>query len=1069
MLVIRKLYDYCRNRIKITAVLLTAILVGFFCVDPVFAVGSESKVVKVGYYANDNFQEGAYEGGTKRGYCYDYLQKIATITGWKYEYVYGTWSDIYAAFLRGEVDLLGGLAYSPERAELFHYSARPMGAEHYYLFKSEANTVLSDDLATIDGSKLGTVSGNMEKVLRRWIAENNLNAEVYVFRDFKDRDAALQTGEIDAFIGENDGTNEKKGNVKAMLQVGETDYYMTIAKNRPDLLKEFNHAQEKLHNRDARLLSNLWNRYYRNTAVISTLSAEENNWLKQHDTIRVGYLKHYLPLSGTDEAGKVTGAIKDIIPEMLKGLRIELTPVYIGYDDDETMLKELKDGHLDLIFPIYAEMYSSEKYGIFQSSDVMTVPVDFVYLDTFSEKSTEKIAVVKNNLLQTAYVQSYYPKAQIIVLPTIRDCLAAVYSGAATGTITNGLRTDALLRNQEYSSLKRINLPDPAGFAFGVRFGETALFSIIDRGIAVMDKGFPLSACYGYDDLLTKTSLLGFIKDHLDVVFGFMAVIIVLIGIALSIYILGNKEQVRINAELQKAIIAAEQASKAKTVFLNNMAHDIRTPMNAIIGFTSLATSHIENTEQVTDYLGKISISSKHLLSLINDVLDMSRIESGKVKIEETSVHWPDILHDLRTIVQSDMCAHELELSVKAIDITDEDIVIDKLRLDQVLLNLLSNAMKFTKAGGSIGVSVAQKPAIQAGYAAYEIRVSDTGIGMSPEFLEHIFEPFTREETSTVSGIQGTGLGMSITKNIIDLMHGTIAVESEAGKGSTFVINIEAKISEDKADYSIPDQFEGAAAMVVEADEEQGQGIVKLFERIGMRAEWAGTGQEAREKLQTAAEHGKEYRAVVVDWQIGDINNLDLIRQVRQSIGPDKAIIVLTVYDWSGIEKEAVEAGATAFCTKPLFASELCALLAKKRLYEPKKESPALEFTDKKILLVEDNELNQEIATAILTEAGFEVDIADDGTVAVEKVKQARKGDYDLILMDIQMPQMNGFDATRAIRKLDAELSGIPIFAMTANVFEEDKQAAIDAGMNGFIAKPIDMDSLFETLRQALG
>lgn len=948
MLSIHNIYNNHRNFIGLSLFLSIIMSVCLFCAVPKCSAGTVPKVVKVGYYANDNFQEGAYEGGIKRGYCYDYLQKIATITGWKYEYVYGSWNDIYAAFLRGEIDLLGGLAYSPERANLFHYSRKPMGSEHYYLFKSVSNTSLTDDLSTFNGSKLGALSGNMEKVLRKWLADNEINATVYVYNDLKERDAAISNNAIDAFIGENDGTNDKFTNTKAFIQVGETDYYMTIAKNRPDLLAEFNNAQEKLYNRDARFISNLWNRYYRRTAVISSFSIEEIRWLETHDTIRVGYMENYLPICGTDEKGQVTGILKGLIPEMIKDLNINLQPVYTGYVDNKKMLQDLKNGKIDVAFPIYAEMWSSEKEGIFQTSDVLTVPAHFVYKDSFSEKSTTKLAVVKPNYLQLSYCQSYFPEAQLVFFPTIEDCLEAVADGKVTGTITNGLRTEALLRHPEFSSLKSFNLPNASVFAFGVRFGETDLLSILDRGIDAMESGFPLSISYGYEDLVRKPSVIGFIKDHVWGVIGIMVIIILLIGIALSIYIRGNKQQAKINAELQKAIIAAEQANKAKTTFLNNMSHDIRTPMNAIIGFTNLASTHVENTEKVTNYLSKIEVSSKHLLSLINDVLDMSRIESGKVSIEETLVNWSDILGDLKTIIMSDIRTRQHELSIQTINITNEYIYVDKLRLNQVLLNLLSNAMKYTKPGGHISVSVEQKTAVQLDHAAFEIRVSDTGIGMSPEFLKQIFEPFTREKSSTVSGIQGTGLGMAITKHIIDLMNGTITVESELGKGSTFIINFETRL---------PDE--------------------------------------------------------------NTIKNL----------------------------QEQLTASANS---------------------EAERENSASEFVGKKILLTEDNELNQEIAKEILTEAGFEVDIADDGTVAVEKIKQAKAGDYDLILMDIQMPKMNGFDATKIIRDLNTELSDIPIFAMTANAFEEDKQSAIDAGMNGFIAKPIDIEKLFDTLRKAL-
>ena len=530
----------------------------------------------------------------------------------------------------------------------------------------------------------------------------------------------------------------------------------------------------------------------------------------------------------------------------------------------------------------------------------------------------------------------------------------------------------------------------------------------------------------------------------------------------------------QVNQALSNAVAAAETANRAKSTFLSNMSHDIRTPMNAIIGFTTLALSNIDDKERVKDYLGKTLASSNHLLSLINDVLDMSRIESGKIHLEEVEVNLSDVLHDLKTIVSGQIFAKQLELYMDVMDVTDEDVYCDKTRLNQILLNLLSNAIKFTPAGGTVSVRVRQLAGKVHGCGQYEFRIKDNGIGMSPEFAKKIFEPFERERTSTVSRIQGTGLGMAITKNIVDMMGGTIEVQTAQGKGTEFTVCVPMRAQTEQRPVEKITELEGLKALVVDDDFNTCDSVTKMLVKVGMRAEWTLSGKEAVLRARQSIEMSDAYHAYIIDWRLPDMNGIEVTRRIR-SLNDDTPIIILTAYDWSDIEVEAKAAGVTAFCSKPMFMSDLretlMSALGQKQTDAAQGLLPEknADFKGKQILLVEDNELNREIAQEILREYGFLVDTAENGAVAVEKVSTAAPGSYDLVLMDVQMPIMDGYTATRKIRALDDPARAtLPIIAMTANAFDEDRRNALESGMNGFLSKPIVIGDLVQELHKIL-
>lgn len=517
---------------------------------------------------------------------------------------------------------------------------------------------------------------------------------------------------------------------------------------------------------------------------------------------------------------------------------------------------------------------------------------------------------------------------------------------------------------------------------------------------------------------------------------------------------------------LKDALEAAKHANKAKTTFLNNMSHDIRTPMNAIIGFTALAATHMDQPELVKDYLSKIKTSSSHLLSLINDILDMSRIESGSVKIDENEVSIPDVLHDLKTIIQGNIQAKQHDLYIGTQDVVHESVHTDRLRLNQVLLNIVGNAIKFTPVGGTIRIKVLEKPCCLKGYSTFEFRIKDNGIGMSKDFQKHIFDSFSRERTSTKSGISGTGLGMAITKNIVDMMGGTIALKSEENKGTEFVVTFDFKTADASISYAPILELENARALIVDDDIDTCTNLNKMLREIGMRADWCTSGKEAVIRAKEALYQNEEFKAYIIDWLMPDMNGIETVRRIRDVIQNETPIIILTAYDYAEIEQEAIDAGVTAFMEKPIFMSELRKVLSKpvfKTSCEDMKKD--MRYAGCKVLLVEDNELNQEIATAILEEVGIIVDTVNDGTDAVERMFEVNEDAYDLIFMDIQMPKMDGYTATREIRTMkNHKKANIPIIAMTANAFEEDRKLSFQSGMNAHIAKPIDIGCVLEAM-----
>ena len=1068
-----------------SACVMLSLLLLLSAVLPVKAAAetASAKVVRVGSF-EDTFNY-VNEKGARKGYGYELLETLSGYTGWQFEYVTCDWSNCFEKLKNGEIDIIGGISYTEDRTQEMLFSDEPMGVEKYYLYADLSRADISaSDFKTLNGKKIGVLMGTEPEVmLAEWEEKYGLKTEHVNISNNEDVKQKLANHEIDCFVSLEESFWAERG-ISTITRVGESGIYYAINKNRPDIKEELDDAMRALDEAVPFYTADLYKRYF-SMDYTPILTGEEKAWLRKHGAIRMGFLASDSGVSTFDPAtGEFTGVITDYIQFAADCLgNQELEFQLVGYDSKEAELDALKSGEIDMIFhcdqnPNLAEEYHFACTNTTWTSNLMAV----TNKQHFNENNVNRIAVPQNKLSLKKYLAFYYPQWEIVDCDTQEDAARLVKDGQADCFVTGISSENKYSKKYSFYSVPLVN---PVRSCFAVNSGNRSLLSILNKTIKAMPVNMLAGALAMYKSSARKVTLSDFIKDNFFKVMliSSIAVAVVLLTILMLLQKARKAEAAarkaasdtqELNAKLQVAVEKAESANRAKSTFLSNMSHDIRTPMNAIIGFTTLALSNIDDTDRVKDYLGKTLASSNHLLSLINDVLDMSRIESGKIHLEEVEVNLSDVLHDLKTIVSGQIYAKQLELYMDAMDVTDEDVYCDKTRLNQILLNLLSNAIKFTPAGGTVSVRVRQLAGKVRGCGQYEFRIKDNGIGMSQEFAQKIFEPFERERTSTVSRIQGTGLGMAITKNIVDMMGGTIEVQTAQGKGTEFTVCVPMRAQTEQRPVEKITELEGLKALVVDDDFNTCDSVTKMLVKVGMRAEWTLSGKEAVLRARQSIEMSDVYHAYIIDWRLPDMNGIEVTRQIR-SLHDDTPIIILTAYDWSDIEVEAKAAGVTAFCAKPMFLSDLretlMSALGQKSADAvqgllPEKNA---DFKGKHILLVEDNELNREIAQEILREYGFLVDSAENGAVAVEKVSTAAPGSYDLVLMDVQMPIMDGYTATRKIRALDDPARAkLPIIAMTANAFDEDRRNALESGMNGFLSKPIVIDDLVQELHKIL-
>lgn len=1087
-----------KKRNRITAGIRTLCLaLAITLIMPCFSIFSvsaqeQTETLRVGFFAFSGYHI-IEENGRRSGYGYEFLQRLAIHGGWSYEYV--GYDSSYAEALdmlkNGEIDIVTSVSKTAEREKEFLFSEQSIGTNStIFTVKAGNQDIVEGDYSTYDGIDVGMLEGNSKNANFENFAKKHSFTFNPVYFDGQDElSAALQDGKIDAAVT---GSLRLLDNEWLLESFDSSPFYICTNKDNTELMSRINAAINEMDLHDPNWRDELHETYYATDSSGSVImNAEERKFL---DELKASG-KSLRLLMNPDRApycyfkdGQAQGILPAIFDIMAK--RLELNYEFVPVKDRNEYYDLRAEGAADVVLDFAGDYYMAEEEGYKITIPYYHTNFARLTLDGFTG-TVNRIAVMEKADVLDSVIASRYSDKDIVRYPTTQDCVQAVLDGEVDATIIYYYTAEMYVQHDVRNRLS------------SVAFGEISL----SYGVGNNVKGgrYLLSILDKESDSFTDIELEAIISREVDkgresdfslVVFlyrnpvysviGIIIILLLLFMIAMAAVRARNQKQLKKKIalatselesktnELTHALQAADAANRAKTTFLNNMSHDIRTPMNAIIGYTALASTHLDNKERAQDYLSKIAQSSNHLLSLINDVLDMSRIESGKVTINERPENLAEILQTLRDIIQSDVHAKRMELFIDTVDVTDEEVYCDKLRLNQILLNLTSNAIKFTPAGGTVAIRVTQKPSRSPKRGLYEFQVSDTGIGMSPEFAETVFDPFTREQTSTVSGIQGTGLGMAITKNIVDMMGGTISVNSEPDKGTTFTVNLELRFSSAHKEMSPIEELNGFRGLVVDDDMVCCQSVSKMLRQIGMRAEWALSGIEAIARANEAVEMADPFEVYIVDWSMPELSGIETVREIRKIVGDDSPIILMSAYDWTDIEKEARQAGVTGFISKPLFASDLHLTLERSLGHNIKKTEPDAaaapvenNFTGKRILLAEDNELNREIATEILKEAGFSIECAENGQQACEMVSGSNPGYYDLILMDIQMPIMDGYAATQAIRSMEnSDISQIPIIAMTANAFEEDRERALKSGMNGHLPKPIDLDKMMSVLRE---
>lgn len=897
---------------------------------PLFAVTPANTLVRVGYYENEVFQEGAQEDTVKTGYAYEYYQKLSEYTGWKYEYVYGEFGELYQKLLDGQVDFLAGLAWRADRQEIIGYPDAAMGNETYNLVKHISEDTITTDPSSLAGKKIGVLDSAMAFVLDEYLKNQGIKTQVVRFADYEPLFEAFDNFDIDVLAAEGDGAYGRT-NAELLFSFGFSDYYLCVNKSKPELLVELNRAQTELSINEPNYINTLKSKYYPVSIASRAFSAAEKKWLQENNRLRVGYLNHYLPYSDTDENGKPSGLVSDIISRMMTGLDIVNIEVsYKGFDSYNDMISSLGTDEIDVAFPVGGGMYYSEESGIFQSTPVVSAATELVHKGEYTEKTIAHFAVNEKNKMQYYFVKTYYPQAQITFYPSIEECLNAVRKGKTGCTTLNGLRANNILKNTRYEGLSLLQTTHDDDRCFGVQIGNAGLLMLINRGINVLGPEYAQNLAFKYTDQLYSYSIIDVIHNHMLL---FVAIILGLSALIILFLIRDRhrkqrnlEERIALNNSLVAALHMAEDANRAKTAFLSNMSHEIRTPMNAIIGLDNLALRNESLPAETKEYLEKIGDSANHLLGIINDILDVSRIEAGSFNIKKEEFSLRAMLEQINTMVTSQCKEKGLIYEYKVLNEVSENYIGDDIKLKQVIINILSNAIKFTDAPGNVLMTV-ERTALYKDHSTLKFCIKDTGIGMDKSFIPKIFDVFAQEDINRNTKYGSTGLGMAITKNIVELMNGTISVESEKGKGTlvTVVISLTncekqspAASSKNTGDKNHA-ELKGKHILMAEDVDINAEIMEQLITMREATIDRAENGKLAVEMFEKSAEG--YYDAILMDVRMPEMDGLEATSKIRALERPDAKtvpIIAMTANAFDEDVQRSLQVGMNAHLSKPV-------------------------------------------------------------------------------------------------------------------------------------------------------
>ena len=1022
------------------------------------------KLVRVGYILFDGYQKGS-EGEPKSGYGYEYLQKVAYYAGWRYEYVYGGFSELLGKLASGEIDVMGNLSYSPERAQLFDFSSEEQGREYFYLFVHKDNRNIDiNDLKTLNGKRVGISRDTIQVTLfREWMQKQGVNCEIVEYDNGDQRREDMAYGKIDATVSPNI-TNSSANNWIVAARIGNTPFYYGVSKKRPDLLKDLNNAMVQIHRADWYYNERVYLKYYSQNSVASTyLLPQEKAWLREHPDINIGYLDYMYPYCGVDGEGRLRGILSEFLKHMRDNYNVNLHPV--PYSSRAEMREAFEAGKIDIMFPTLGGFWLAENEKRMISENLTTSSMLLLFGEGYVGQDTRKIAVDERYAFYELFAKENYPKAEIIRCNSLEECLQAIKDGRADCTMMDAnyyysVKNENDLLDKMVVVSTGLRLP----VSFSVRSGDKELLTIINKGCNSIASNDIINARLAQLNNEKKTSFLQYAKHNIGFVLFCAALLIILQISIFSVYIHRLHDSKR---KAEEAGENAKMANRAKSDFLANMSHDIRTPMNAIIGLATMGKLDVESPVKMRECLKKIEISSHLLLDLINDILCMSAIERGKMKINKEPFNFRKMLSDLVTVFYQQSKQKNVEFKLNMYSVTEEMLIGDELRINQIIMNLLSNAVKFTAAGGTINFKVTQAEHTQD-KVTMRFEVSDTGIGMTEEMQKRLFSPFEQQDSSVTRKYGGSGLGMAITKNLTSMMGGRISVESKTGVGTHFTVELPLEISH--APLAEHEDYKNLHVLLVDDDVDACKYCKSLLDELGVRSDYVTNGEAALEMLGTAEENGDPYKLCFIDWQMRGMDGIETTRHIREIFGKDSVIVIVSAYDLDEIESEGIEAGANYFMMKPFFQSSLISVInnALGHKDDSKHVFEKYDFTGKHVLIAEDVAMNMEIAVKMLSLVGVEAACAVNGKEAVKQYEEAADNYFDCVLMDVNMPEMNGLEAAHRIRhsrKPDAK--SIKIYAMTANVFAEDIEAVKLSGMNGHIAKPIEVENLYKTLENA--